>query len=267
MASRAILRSSFARSNRVLGQVSTRPMAFSPHRLVQQRLYSTKEQEMRDRNAIGPATWRSAALFILTGAGLYYYFTNEKAAVIAKKEAERATVKTGRPAVGGPFTLIDQNGNEFTEQKLKGRWSMVYFGFTNCPDICPEELDKMGAVVDVAEKKYGENIIQPIFISCDPARDSVDQVKKYLSEFHPRMVGLTGSYDAVKAACKKYRVYFSTPPNAQPGDDYLVDHSIYFYLMDPNGEYVEAFGKSIEAAQVYQSFERAKSEWDKEHPR
>lgn len=89
-------------------------------------------------------------------------------------------VKTGKPSIGGPFKLLDQDGKEFTEKDLRGGWSLLYFGFTNCPDICPEELDKMSDVVDVIDKKYGP-VARPIFVSCDPARDSVAAVKKYVA--------------------------------------------------------------------------------------
>ena len=90
--------------------------------------------------------------------------------------------------------------------------------------------------------KHG-HVINPVFVTCDPARDSVPLVAEYISDFHPRMVGLTESYEAIKAACKAFRVYFSTPREVKPGQDYLVDHSIYFYLMDPEGDFVEALGR------------------------
>ncbi len=113
---------------------------------------------------------------------------------------------------------------------LIDRISKVYFGFTHCPDICPDELDKMAKMIDLVRSKVG-NVLRPIFISCDPARDTPAVVKSYLREFHPDLIGLTGDYEQVKATCKAYRVYFSTPPDVKPGQDYLVDHSIYFYLM------------------------------------
>jgi len=91
-------------------------------------------------------------------------------------------------------------------------------------------------------------------------------VKAYLVDFHPRMIGLTGSYDAVKSMCKAYRVYFSTPPDTIPGDDYLVDHSIYFYLMDPEGQFAGAFGKATTAADVKKQYDEALQEWTREHP-
>lgn len=121
---------------------------------------------------------------------------------------------------------------------------LVYFGFTRCPDVCPEELDKMAAVIE-AVKNVGGDVMTPIFVTCDPHRDSPEQMRQYLSEYHDDIVGLTGSYDEIKAMCKAYRVYFSTPPNVDPKhDDYLVDHSLFMYLNDPAGEFVEVFGRN-----------------------
>lgn len=112
----------------------------------------------------------------------------------------------------------------------------MYFGFSHCPDICPEELDKMAMMLDIVEKKIPSSSsrnpeLLPVFITCDPARDTPAVLKSYLAEFHSRLIGLTGTWEQVKAVCKSYRVYFSTPPGVKAGDDYLVDHSIYFYLM------------------------------------
>jgi len=107
----------------------------------------------------------------------------------------------------------------------------MYFGFTHCPDICPDELDKMAKMIDTIKAKRGANVVRPIFVTCDPNRDTPAVVKSYLAEFHPDIIGLTGTWEEVKAMCKAYRVYFSTPPHVKPGQDYLVDHSIYFYLM------------------------------------
>lgn len=148
----------------------------------------------------------------------------------------------GRPQVGGPFELIDQNGKKMTQEDLKGKYSLVYFGFTHCPDICPEELDKMATMFDIVEAERPGAVL-PVFVTCDPVRDGPEILKEYLSEFHPRFIGLTGTYDQIKAMCKAYRVYFSTPTEVKPGQDYLVDHSIYFYLMDPEGDFVEALGR------------------------
>ena len=142
-------------------------------------------------------------LFIATGIGLYYYFQHEKRRVaeerLRKMEEQNASV--GRPRIGGPFQLVSSTGHPFTDQDLLGSFSLIYFGFTNCPDICPEELDKMSSVVDAVATKHG-HVINPVFVTCDPARDRVPTVAEYIADFHPRMIGLTGTYEAVKAACK-----------------------------------------------------------------
>jgi len=100
----------------------------------------------------------------------------------------------------------------------------------------------MSTIIKLVKEKSG-NVTTPIFITCDPARDTPEVLREYLSEFHPKIIGLTGTYDQIKSVCKAYRVYFSTPPVIKPGQDYLVDHSIYFYLMDPEGDFVEALGR------------------------
>ncbi|EFP91782.1 uncharacterized protein PGTG_17782 [Puccinia graminis f. sp. tritici CRL 75-36-700-3] len=205
----------------------------------------------------------SLALFIATGVGIYFYFKNEKLRVEEKKREERASKSVGKVKIGGPFELVNaQDGKPFTEKDLLGKFSLIYFGFTNCPDICPEELDKMCAVINrIAEDKNIKIPIQPIFISVDPNRDTPEAISKYLEEFDHKMIGLTGDYDSIKKMCKVYRVYFSTPPNVKPGEDYLVDHSIFFYLMAPNGNFVDAFGKIFSKDEVYTKVHSYMTEW------
>lgn len=115
----------------------------------------------------------------------------------------------------------------------------------------------------LTDQEYGP-IVQPIFISVDPARDSTSQVARYVREFHPRLIGLTGSYATLKATCKAYRVYFSTPPDAKADDDYLVDHSIFFYFMDPNGQFVDAFGKASSEEDVIARVQKEIGRWERE---
>ncbi|KAF3168121.1 Cu-binding protein [Orbilia oligospora] len=206
-------------------------------------------QEAEARHKSGPFSFRAGALFVLTGVGLYSYFTYEK----GRMERMRVTEShkgVGKARIGGEFTLTDQNGQRITDKEARdGKFSLVYFGFTHCPDICPEELDKMAVMIDKVYEKRGKSL-QPIFITCDPARDTPKVMKEYLNEFHPALVGLTGTYDEIKDVCKKYRVYFSTPRDLKEGMDYLVDHSIYFYLMDPDGNFVEALGRQHTAHQA-----------------
>jgi protein SCO1 len=101
----------------------------------------------------------------------------------------------------------------------------------------------MSEAIDIIQKK-APNTLRSIFISVDPARDTPEVLRPYLDEFHPSLIGLTGTWQQVKDVCKVYRVYFSTPPELKPGEeDYLVDHSIYFYVMDPEGDFVECIGR------------------------
>ncbi|KAI0850739.1 SCO1 protein [Daldinia vernicosa] len=211
-------------------------------RPLEQRRYKSKTvEEALSRYRTGPFSWKAGLLFVLTSAGLVWYFEHEKQRMQRKRLAE-ATKGVGRPKVGGDFDLIDQDGKPFSSRDLKGRHSLVYFGFTHCPDICPEELDKMARMFDLVEEKL-PGALTPVFVTCDPARDDPKVLKSYLAEFHPRFIGLTGTYEQIKDMCKAYRVYFSTPRDVKPGQDYLVDHSIYFYLMDPEGDFVEALGR------------------------
>lgn len=113
------------------------------------------------------------------------------------------------------------------------------------------------------EKEHG-SIFNPVFVSVDPARDSPSRITVYLKDFHPAFTGLVGPYEAVKAMCKAYRVYFSTPPNAKPEDDYLVDHSIFVYLMDPKGQFVEAFGQTVTIDEMLQKVRDEITTWKSE---
>jgi len=204
----------------------------------------------------------SAALFVLAGVGLAFYFRSEKTRLAEEREKEKGLKSYGRPQIGGPFSLSTHDGKPFTQDNLLGKWSLVYFGFTNCPDICPAELDKVTTVLNDIRKEHGD-VFLPVFISVDPARDIPSRIGQYLKDFHPSFIGLVGGYAETKAVCKAYRVYFSTPPNADPMGDYLVDHSIFVYLMDPNGQFVEAFGQNVTVEEVKTKIDEAVGHWQK----
>jgi len=122
----------------------------------------------------------------------------------------------------------------------------------------------MTCLTRLAEKEHGD-VFLPVFISVDPARDSQSRIAQYLGDFHPSFIGLVGGYDTTKAVCKAYRVYFSTPPNADPKGDYLVDHSIFIYLMDPEGQFVDAFGQQVTQEEAEAKIHEALASWQKEH--
>jgi protein SCO1/2 len=143
------------------------------------------------------------------------------------------SVPTGETVVlGGPFSLKDQDGNIRTEKDFRGRYMLVFFGYTYCPDVCPTTL----AVMAEALKTMGprsEKIV-PVMITVDPRRDTPEKLKEYLASFGPRFVGLTGTPDEIAAVAKEYRVYYRDHP-AEKGGEYTVDHSGVVYLMDPRG--------------------------------
>ncbi|KAJ4384264.1 Cu-binding protein [Didymella sp. IMI 355093] len=217
--------------------------------------------QIKARNKGGPFNITAALLFIATAGGLWAYFTYEKERMARKRIAEQ-TKGVGKPKVGGPFSLVDQDGKVFSSNDMMGKYSLVYFGFTHCPDICPDELDKMALMYEKVREKCGD-VLLPLMITCDPARDSPAVLKEYLAEFHPDFIGLTGNHEQIKDTCKAYRVYFSTPKDVAPGQDYLVDHSIYFYLMDPEGDFVEAIGRNFTADQAAKVIADHVKDWEK----
>jgi protein SCO1/2 len=147
-----------------------------------------------------------------------------------------ASVSTGETvSLGGPFSLTDQNQMLRTEKDFGGKYTLVFFGYTYCPDVCPATLAIMGAALDKMGSR-GERIV-PLFITVDPKRDTPDKIKSYLSSFGTRFVGLTGTPDQIAAVAKEYRVYYREHP-AEDGGAYTVDHSGVIYLMDPNGKFI-----------------------------
>lgn len=122
--------------------------------------------------------------------------------------AGKQVIGTGKPSLGGPYVLVDHDGRPFSSEQLRGQYSLLYFGFTFCPDICPNELVKMGQVIDLLDKDTSLPRVQPVLISVDPNRDTVAQMRAYIRDFHPRMIGLTGTPQQIKKATKSFRVFF-----------------------------------------------------------
>ena len=140
-------------------------------------------------------------------------------------------------AIGGPFKLVDQNGRAVTDQDLKGRPFLVFFGFTNCPDVCPTTLFEVSEILRALGPDADR--IRALFITVDPERDTPAVIKDYLSSFDTHLSGLTGDPEAVAAVAKAYRVYFKKVPLDQGG--YTMDHTAIVYLMDKTGRFVSPF--------------------------
>jgi cytochrome oxidase Cu insertion factor (SCO1/SenC/PrrC family) len=145
----------------------------------------------------------------------------------------------GRALVGGPFTLTDQTGKRVTDKDFRGRYTLVFFGFTYCPDVCPSALQVMAAALDKLGPQ-GQKIT-PLFITVDPERDSPAQLASYLKSFHPRLVGLTGTPAEIEAVTKAYRVYVKKVADPKSSAGYTFDHSAIIYLMGPDGAYLAHF--------------------------
>lgn len=138
--------------------------------------------------------------------------------------------------IGGPFTLTDQNGGTVTDRDFAGRYRVMYFGYTFCPDVCPTDMQNVGAAMRLLEKSNPSlaSRVVPIFVSVDPARDTPEVLKQFVSAFHPRMVGLTGTPEEIARVAKEYGIFFARGKGTQDG--YLMEHSRQIYLMDPAGK-------------------------------
>jgi protein SCO1 len=143
------------------------------------------------------------------------------------------TAGQGRAVVGGPFTLTDQDGHTRTDRDFRGRWMIVYFGYTYCPDICPTTLQD----IEDALRRLGPraHAIVPLFITLDPARDKPAVLRKYLAAFGAQFVGLTGTPGQIASVAHAYHVYYAKHP--LPGSGYSVDHASVIYLMAPDGQF------------------------------
>ncbi|KAM4716992.1 protein SCO1 homolog, mitochondrial [Anableps anableps] len=196
----------------------------------------------------GPVTWKSlAATFAIGGAllGGMKYFKREKEELIEKERNK----SIGRPALGGPFSLIDHNKKSSKSEDFLGRWILIYFGFTHCPDICPDEIEKMIEVVDEIDKIRSLPNLTPILITIDPDRDTPEAMAAYVKEFSPKLIGLTGTTAQIEQVSRAYRVYYSQGPKDED-NDYIVDHTIIMYLVGPDGEFVEYFGQNKRSVEI-----------------
>jgi protein SCO1 len=138
--------------------------------------------------------------------------------------------------VGGPFTLQDGNGRQVTDRDFRGKYMLVYFGYTFCPDVCPTTLNEVAGALDHLGGKAAK--LQPIFITVDPKRDTVPVVKQYVEAFSPRLIGLTGSPEQIAQVAQEYRVYYAEHRTGPGPNDYSMDHSSILYLMGPDGRFV-----------------------------
>jgi protein SCO1/2 len=154
----------------------------------------------------------------------------------------------GAVSIGGPFTLEDGNGKPVTDRDFRGKYMLVYFGYTHCPDVCPTTLTAVADALDKLGRKAQR--IVPLFITVDPKRDTAPVVKQYAAAFGPSFVGLTGSASEIATVAKEYRVYYAEHRTGPGPDDYSMDHSSVLYLMDSNGHFIAPVRADLSGADM-----------------
>jgi len=194
-----------------------------------------------DPPAGGRFGWIVLAL-VVVGAAILIYASGFHISTTSRTAGKSgSTTSAVDAAIGGPFTLTDQNGKQVTDMDFRGKYMLIYFGYTFCPDVCPTSLTDISSALDLLGDGAGK--IVPVFISVDPARDTPPHLKEYATYFHPRLVALTGTPAQVAAVAKAYRVYFAKAKQegSDDPDDYLMDHSSVTYLMGPDGVFKAHF--------------------------
>ncbi len=155
------------------------------------------------------------------------------------------TTGSGTALVGGPFELVDHEGNPYTDANLLGHYSVIYFGYTFCPDVCLDGMQTIAQAMSLLSPKELEQV-QPIFVTVDPDRDTVEEMAQYVGRFPPKFTGLTGTHEQINKIKAAYRVYAEKGPVEDDSGFYLMDHSSVTYLMGPDGKYVDFFSHGIE---------------------
>lgn len=172
---------------------------------------------------------------------------------LALRETPRGAAGTAlASAIGGPFQLIDQNGKPFSDADLKGKWHLIFFGYTHCPDACPTALNEMSLALDRLGMKRDE--VGVVFITVDPERDTPEALKSYVQSFDAPIVALTGSPEAVAQAAKAYRVFYARHPRSD--GDYDMDHSAVIYVMNPEGRFTATFTPDSSADAIVQRLQK-----------
>jgi protein SCO1/2 len=187
--------------------------------------------------------WAALGLVVLLAIGVAAMELRPRGVLTRSTVAGMASVPAGI-SIGGPFHLTDDRGHAVTDADYRGRWMLVFFGYTNCPDECPLTLQRMAA----AMAKLGPlaDRLAPLFITVDPARDTPARLASYLENFDPRIVGLTGSDAQIAAAAKAYRVFYSPAEHEKSGAD-IIGHSTFLYLIDPTGKFNVLFPADLDA--------------------
>lgn len=183
---------------------------------------------------------------LVVAIGVALQLSNKSSDEIVVRTISRDAASPGKPNIGGPFTLVDHTGRTVTDKDFLGKYLLVFFGYTYCPDVCPTNLTAMTQALELIGKDAEK--VQPLFVTVDATRDTPEQLAMYVEHFHKSLVGLTGSPAQLKRAADAYKIY-SAKIQEDPNDpeDYLMDHSAITYLMGPDGKYKTFFRQNLDS--------------------
>lgn len=189
-------------------------------------------------SAVAIAALLGATWYVTSGTGLDDKYADCRTGAVA-----------GGSTLGGPFTLVDETGKTVTDKDVIDQPTLLYFGYTFCPDVCPLDNARNAETIEILENRG--KIVKPVFISIDPDRDTPELLADFTDYLHPRMIGLTGTPEQVKAASQAYRTFYQKQePEAGDEDYYLIDHSTFTYLVFPDDGFVEFFRRDLEPEQM-----------------
>lgn len=187
-------------------------------------------------------------VLLFIAAGGYFLIREAKTPL----EKQPPVISSGKAEIGGPFQLINTNGNIVSDDSLHGKFVLVYFGYTNCPDVCPIDMNRISMALDILEQDIDlTSNIQPVFITVDPVRDTPEAIDVFLSYYHKSFIGLTGTQAQIEKLAADYKVYIEQIMSSEHNNMHeytsagLINHSSYIYLMGPEGLYVTHFDADI----------------------
>jgi len=191
----------------------------------------------------------AAVVVVLGLLGGMYYLTIGSAPDDQFAQCRSGKVAGGTSQIGGPFTLVSETGETVTEEDVIDKPSLIYFGYTFCPDVCPLDSARNAAAVEILEER--DTMVKPVFISIDPERDTPQVMDEFTDNLHPRMLGLTGTPEQVQAASRAYRTFYEKQAPTEGAEEfYLVDHTTMTYLTLPEHGFVEFFSRSLGPEQM-----------------
>lgn len=211
-----------------------------------------------------------ALVFVLT----YFRITRNNAVSLSPEELrETGALVYDKPVMLQPFALQDHRGQAFTQENLKGQWSLIFFGFTSCPDICPLTLTELGQFYRQLQEATPGDRTNVIMVSVDPARDTTEKLADYMSSFHEDFIGLNGPYEDVAALARQLYIAHEAPPTLvaasdphaghvmPPADDYLIDHSGNILIINPEGHYHGFFDAAIQDRELTLAYQSIRSDY------